>query len=128
MWPPEFEELLDEVRLPGAEIDMPLREYASLVCTLLDIPVHKTVVEPLHVLFTLFSDFKVSATRAPHARQSASERGRAWRGRAGEGGGTSRARTRQRRCPHFRTLESRTRGCNPQARKSRARGMFRAPS
>lgn len=66
IWPAEFEELLDEVKLPAADIDMPLAEYAKLVCAMLDIPVHTTVMEPLHLLFTLFSDFKARA-RARHA-------------------------------------------------------------
>mmetsp|Transcript_11079 Transcript_11079/g.28820 ORF Transcript_11079/g.28820 Transcript_11079/m.28820 type:complete len:502 (+) Transcript_11079:65-1570(+) len=60
IWPAEFEEMLDEVKLPTADIDMPLAEYAKLVCAMLDIPVHTTVMEPLHLLFTLFSDFKAN--------------------------------------------------------------------
>lgn len=61
IWPAEMEEMLDQARLPGADIDMPLAEYAKLVCSILDIPVHSNgLMEPLHLLFTLFSDFKVS--------------------------------------------------------------------
>ncbi|KAJ1627938.1 intraflagellar transport complex B protein 46 C terminal-domain-containing protein [Pavlovales sp. CCMP2436] len=60
IWPAEFEEILDSVRLPGANIDMPLKDYAKLVCAVLDIPVHGSVVEPLHLLFSLFSDFKAN--------------------------------------------------------------------
>mmetsp|Transcript_17865 Transcript_17865/g.48064 ORF Transcript_17865/g.48064 Transcript_17865/m.48064 type:complete len:485 (-) Transcript_17865:206-1660(-) len=60
IWPAEFEEMLDQVKLPSADIDMPLKEYAKLVCSILDIPVHNSVMEPLHLLFTLFSDFKAN--------------------------------------------------------------------
>lgn len=66
--------MLDNVRLPSAEIDLPLREYAVLVCTLLDIPVHHNVMEPLHVLFSLFSDFKARADPAPHSRAASARR------------------------------------------------------
>ncbi|CAN8003394.1 unnamed protein product, partial [Ixodes hexagonus] len=31
-WPPEYEELLKEVRLPSADLDCSLEEYATLVC------------------------------------------------------------------------------------------------
>jgi len=60
--------MLDNVRLPSAEIDMPLKEYAKLVCALLDIPVHNSVMEPLHLLFSLFSDFKARARPARDPR------------------------------------------------------------
>lgn len=38
-------------------------DYARLVCSMMDIPVHKlanskSLVESLHVLFTLFSEFR----------------------------------------------------------------------
>ena len=50
---------------PSEEIDFSLADYAKLACVLLDIPVHsvnnnKNVVESLHVLFTLFSEFKAN--------------------------------------------------------------------
>ncbi|XP_052253903.1 intraflagellar transport protein 46 homolog isoform X2 [Dreissena polymorpha] len=65
-WPPEFEELLKEVGLPTAELDCDLGEYVELICTILDIPIYKNTnqhnekVQALHVLFTLFSEFKNS--------------------------------------------------------------------
>lgn len=61
------------MRLPGAEIELSLKEYAKAVCGLLDIPVHNSVIEPLHLLFTLFSDFKVGP--AQHAERRARARG-----------------------------------------------------
>ena len=58
VWPEEFEELLKEIQLPGTDMDMSLTEYVKLICTIMDIPVYGNVVESLHVLFTLFSEFK----------------------------------------------------------------------
>ena len=59
-WPPSFEELLKEVGLPSAELECDLSQYVDLICAILDIPVHKNRVQSLHVLFTLFSEFKNS--------------------------------------------------------------------
>jgi intraflagellar transport protein 46 len=59
-WPPEFEELLKEISLPSAELDCELPQYADLVCGLLDIPVHKSRIQSLHLLFTLYAGFKNS--------------------------------------------------------------------
>lgn len=58
VWPEEFEELLKEIQLPGVDMDLSLTEYVKLICTIMDIPVYGNVVESLHVLFTLFSEFK----------------------------------------------------------------------
>lgn len=41
---------------PPQELD--IKTYARLVCTLLDIPVYDDPVESLHVLFTLYLEFK----------------------------------------------------------------------
>lgn len=61
-WPREFEELLKTTELPGADIAMDVNEYSQTVCALLDIPVGgDKVTHSLHVLFTLFSDFKNNA-------------------------------------------------------------------
>jgi intraflagellar transport protein 46 len=42
---------------------MNIENYATIVCNMMDIPVHKlnsnkSVIEALHVLFTLYSEFK----------------------------------------------------------------------
>lgn len=60
---PELEQALKEMSFPGAEIDMHSGDYARIVLTMLDIPVHKlannkSLIESLHVLFTLFSTFR----------------------------------------------------------------------
>ena len=57
VWPAEFEELLRNLKVPPAELDVSLEEYAQICCNLLDIPVHKNPVQSLHVFFTLFTEF-----------------------------------------------------------------------
>ena len=57
-WPPEVEELLSKMKLPSAELDCSLPDYVDLVCNILDIPVHKSRIQSLHVLFSLYSSFK----------------------------------------------------------------------
>jgi len=61
VWPAEFEQLLGETPLPSADMNMSVEQYARVVCALLDIPVYDKVVESLHVLFTLYSEFKTNA-------------------------------------------------------------------
>ncbi|EDV25774.1 uncharacterized protein TRIADDRAFT_4027, partial [Trichoplax adhaerens] len=59
-WPAEFEELLEKVGLPTADLDCDLSQYVDIVLGLLDIPVYNSKIESLHVLFTLYSAFKNS--------------------------------------------------------------------
>lgn len=58
VWPSELEELFKEVPLPQAELDMDLKQYTRVVCSILDIPVYDKLTEALHVLFTLYTEFK----------------------------------------------------------------------
>lgn len=58
-----MEAAFKQTPFPGAEIDMSAQEYAKIICAMSDIPVHKLqnnkpVIESLHVLFTLFSEFR----------------------------------------------------------------------
>ena len=60
---PELEQALIDLPFPGGDIDMHPSDYARIVLTMLDIPVHKlanqkSLIESLHVLFTLFSEFR----------------------------------------------------------------------
>lgn len=59
-WPPEFEQQLKQVKLPTADINMTLKEYAAVICAIMDIPVYNSTVQSLHVLFTLYSEFKTN--------------------------------------------------------------------
>lgn len=58
VWPEEFEELLGKIKLPRATMDISLEQYIRVICAILDIPVYKNVYESLHVLFTLYLEFR----------------------------------------------------------------------
>uniref|UniRef100_A0A8C4UFD5 Intraflagellar transport protein 46 homolog n=1 Tax=Falco tinnunculus TaxID=100819 RepID=A0A8C4UFD5_FALTI len=66
-WSPEFEELLGKVGLPTAEMNCDLTEYIDMICAILDIPVYKSRIQPLHILFSLYSEFKNSQHFKPLA-------------------------------------------------------------
>lgn len=60
---PEVEQALKDIQFPSGDIDMHPNDYARVVLTMLDVPVHKlannkSIIESLHVLFTLFSEFR----------------------------------------------------------------------
>mmetsp|Transcript_14085 Transcript_14085/g.23925 ORF Transcript_14085/g.23925 Transcript_14085/m.23925 type:complete len:80 (+) Transcript_14085:880-1119(+) len=60
---PEMEQILKDLRFPGSHIDMHPSDYSRVVLAMLDIPVHKlsnnkSLIESLHVFFTLFSEFR----------------------------------------------------------------------
>lgn len=59
-WPPEVEEMLSKLSLPSADMDCDLKDYVDIICSMLDIPVHQNRIHSLHLLFTLFSEFKSS--------------------------------------------------------------------
>ena len=68
VWPDELEKALESLPLPTADLDLSLVEYAQVVCALLDIPVKGNIVESLHVLFSLYQEFKSNLffqTKAP---------------------------------------------------------------
>jgi intraflagellar transport protein 46 len=59
VWPAEFEEYLQSNLLPEmAELDLDLPEYIKIIASVLDVPVHNQLTETLHVIFTLYSEFK----------------------------------------------------------------------
>ncbi|MEW5306590.1 MAG: hypothetical protein WDW38_007898 [Sanguina aurantia] len=57
-WPPEMEMMLRGMKSPTGELDLDLKTYSKMLCALLDIPVYENPVESLHVLFTLYLEFK----------------------------------------------------------------------
>lgn len=57
-WPPAVEALLRSAGLPPAELDVPLKDYADIVCGLLDIPVFKSRIQSLHLLFSLYGEMR----------------------------------------------------------------------
>jgi intraflagellar transport protein 46 len=63
IWPDKMESAFKEIEFPGEGLNMNIENYATIVCNMMDIPVHKlnsnkSVIEALHVLFTLYSEFK----------------------------------------------------------------------
>ena len=59
-WPPQVEDMLRETGIPTADFECDVSTYVDIICTLLDIPVHKSRIQSLHVFFSLFSAFKHS--------------------------------------------------------------------
>lgn len=60
-WPLDFENLLKTMGgIPDASLQCDLRTYVDVMCALLDIPIYKSRIQSLHVLFSLFSVFKQS--------------------------------------------------------------------
>ena len=83
IWPAQFEELLETVRLPDADMQAELPELVRIVCALLDIPVYgDKLTESLHVLFSLYSDFKANV----HFQQQLETAGEGGDGMDGMGG------------------------------------------
>ena len=60
-WDPEFEEVLESnIQLPPPELDCDLGQYVTILCTLMDIPVHGSKIASLHQLFMLYNEFRTS--------------------------------------------------------------------
>mmetsp|Transcript_27411 Transcript_27411/g.74360 ORF Transcript_27411/g.74360 Transcript_27411/m.74360 type:complete len:113 (+) Transcript_27411:445-783(+) len=72
-WPEEFEEMLQKTTLPGPDMELSLEEYAKVICAMMDVPVYDNLIESLHVIFSLYMEFKDN----PHfaARSKANEEG-----------------------------------------------------
>merc|ERR1719335_461816 len=59
VWPAEFEEYLQSNPLPDlADLELDLPEYIRIIASVLDVPVYSQLTETLHVIFTLYSEFK----------------------------------------------------------------------
>ena len=63
-WSEQFETALIEkqVRLPDVNLDISLAEYAKILCTMLDIPVHddQSLIQSLHLMFSLYLEFEAN--------------------------------------------------------------------
>ncbi|RVE60947.1 hypothetical protein OJAV_G00185980 [Oryzias javanicus] len=74
-WPPEMEELLGRLRPPPARLSCSLGEYVDVACGLLDIPVSGSRIQALHLLFSLYLEFRDS----PHfTSRGGRGRGQEW--------------------------------------------------
>lgn len=58
MWPEEFEAALKTLPLPSPDLDLSLGEYSKVLCSILDIPTYDNPVESLHLMFSLYMDFR----------------------------------------------------------------------
>jgi hypothetical protein len=58
VWPEEFEQLLATSPLPSPDLDLTIAEYARVLCSLLDIPTYDNPIESLHLMFSLYIDFR----------------------------------------------------------------------
>jgi intraflagellar transport protein 46 len=92
-WPAAFEAFLDssssssssssdssDALLPSPDLDLSLAEYAKTLCSILDIPCERPV-EALHLMFTLFLDFRNN----PHFAARLNEENGGDRGAQGKG-------------------------------------------
>jgi len=68
VWPSDFEEYITNNPLPTAELDLQLEDYVKLIAVLLDVPVHSDCTDTLHVIFTLYSEFKNNPHFSPGMR------------------------------------------------------------
>ncbi|KAL3319148.1 Intraflagellar transport protein 46 [Cichlidogyrus casuarinus] len=59
-WDPELELMLKSNKLPSADLECDLKEYVDIACALFDIPIYGNRIESLHLLFTLYMEFKSS--------------------------------------------------------------------
>jgi len=59
VWPAEFEDFLQNNPLPElADLELDLPSYIRVIASILDVPVYHQMTETLHVIFTLYSEFK----------------------------------------------------------------------
>ncbi|GMS82024.1 hypothetical protein PENTCL1PPCAC_4199 [Pristionchus entomophagus] len=72
-WPENVERALKTLTLPSADLDCDLETYVDLVLNTLDIPVGKSRIESLHLLFSLYLEFKNSQHFKLGERQGSSK-------------------------------------------------------
>jgi intraflagellar transport protein 46 len=65
-WPEDFENALRNLSLPSPDLDLSIAEYAKILCSILDIPTYENPIESLHLMFSLYMDFKNN----PHFQQA----------------------------------------------------------
>ncbi|EUB56190.1 hypothetical protein EGR_08938 [Echinococcus granulosus] len=63
-WPEDFEKALTIAEMPTAVLNCNLKEYVEIICAIMDIPVYGNCIESLHLLFSLYMEFKNSQTKA----------------------------------------------------------------
>ena len=63
VWPEKIESTFKEIPFPDERLNIPIDNYAKILCNMVDIPIHqlnsnRSLIEALHVFFTLYSEFK----------------------------------------------------------------------
>ncbi|TPP45745.1 Intraflagellar transport complex B protein 46 C terminal family protein [Leishmania donovani] len=59
VWPQQFEEVLNsDVAFPPSQINLDLDQYVRTLCAILDIPTYSSLIDSLHVMFTLYEEFR----------------------------------------------------------------------
>jgi intraflagellar transport protein 46 len=59
VWPEGFEQFLSsDIALPPPGIDLDIFQYVRLLCNLVDIPTSANLVESLHLMFSLYLEFR----------------------------------------------------------------------
>eukprot|EP00796_Vickermania_ingenoplastis_P005924 gene5924-4237_t len=59
VWPQSFEDVLNsDVQFPPPHIDLDIEQYIRTLCAILDIPTYQSLIDPLHVMFSLYEDFR----------------------------------------------------------------------
>ncbi|CAM37904.2 conserved hypothetical protein [Leishmania braziliensis MHOM/BR/75/M2904] len=59
VWPQQFEEVLNsDVAFPPSNINLDLDQYVRTLCAILDIPTYSSLIDSLHVMFTLYEEFR----------------------------------------------------------------------
>ena len=61
VWPQEFEDLLNsDLQFPPTQVDLDIDQYVRVMCSILDIPTYGNLIESLHVMFTLYMEFRAN--------------------------------------------------------------------
>ncbi|KAM7540713.1 hypothetical protein Aperf_G00000047015 [Anoplocephala perfoliata] len=59
-WPSDFEKTLKSAEIPTAFLNCSLKDYVDIICAIMDIPIYNNRIESLHLLFSLYMEFKNS--------------------------------------------------------------------
>ncbi|KAG8346112.1 putative Intraflagellar transport complex B protein 46 C terminal [Trypanosoma vivax] len=61
VWPTEFEEFLNsDIQMVPPTIDLDMDQYVRTLCAILDIPTYNSLIDSLHVMFTLYQEFRAN--------------------------------------------------------------------
>lgn len=61
VWPASFEEVLNsDIQFPPPHVDLDMEQYIRTMCAVLDIPTHTSLIDSLHVMFTLYEEFRAN--------------------------------------------------------------------